>query len=101
MSNITTLIDKEDWAGVDMNAHILKTSSGTVGAGKLHYACFYMQDAYAQNDFQAMLNQCYPLLVEAAIEIKRYAGKFTSEWQGQDYKEELHELQIPIATLFS
>ena len=88
MENIATLVDKRDFAAIDTNAHILKTSSGTVGAGRLHYACFYLQEAYHNNDTEGMLHRCYPLVVEASVEMKRYAKKFTAEFQGHEYKEE-------------
>ena len=87
MENIATLVDKRDFSAIDMNVHILMTSSGTVGAGRLHYACFYLREAYHRNDMEDILQRCYPLVVEASVEVKRYAKKFTAEFHGHEYRE--------------
>ena len=63
-------------------AQTLKYSVGYVGAGKVYYACCYIVDAYTDKDIQAML-QYYPLVVEAAIEFKRFSRKFLSEIKGK------------------
>ena len=42
MSQITDSMQRQDWAKMKMAAHSLKSSSGYVGAGKVHYACYYI-----------------------------------------------------------
>ena len=42
METLANYVDKGDWEGMNMMCHMLKISSGTVGAGKMHYACFYI-----------------------------------------------------------
>ena len=56
--------------------------SGLVGAGFVHYACFYILEAYSQNDFIGM-TKYYPFLVEAFIQFKRYSRKFLSEYNSK------------------
>ena len=63
-------------------AHSLKGASGYVGAGKVHYACFYIQRAYNANDYQSMVSY-YPLIVEACIEYKRFSRKYLARENGK------------------
>ena len=42
MSQITDSMKRQDWAKMKMAAHSLKSASGYVGAGKVHYACYYI-----------------------------------------------------------
>ena len=51
-------------------AHSLKGAAGYVGAGRLHYGCFYIIMAYYEKDYQAIIDKYYPLVMEAAIEYK-------------------------------
>jgi HPt (histidine-containing phosphotransfer) domain-containing protein len=64
------------------NAHSLKGACGYVGASRLHYSCYYIQEAYLLNQFDKMLEK-YPRLVESAIEFKRYSRKILAENRGE------------------
>ena len=68
-----------------MLAHMLKMSSGVIGGGKVHYASFYMQEAYLDNNPVSMMKY-YPLLVEAVVELKRYIRQFLAEQEGKKFK---------------
>ena len=57
---------------MQMSVHALKKASGHVGASRIHYACYYIEEAYKVNDFDGMI-QYYPLLVEAIVEFKRFS----------------------------
>ena len=59
---------------------VLKGASGYIGAGKIHYACFYICEAHNRSDFEEML-EYYPYLVEAVIEFKRYSSKFLADYK--------------------
>lgn len=64
----------------------MKSASGYVGAGKLHYACYYVQSAWHANNFVNMVHY-YPLIVEAAIEFKRFVRQYLAEYKGEKYSE--------------
>ena len=68
-----------------MAAHSLKGASGYVGAGKVHYACYYIQKAYSINDYDGMVNY-YPLIVEACVEYKRFSRKYIARENGKSNK---------------
>ena len=55
-------------------AHSLKGSSSYVGASRIHYTCFFIQDNFLNKKFEKMLDY-YPGLVEAAIEFKIHSRK--------------------------
>ena len=82
MAKIVICLEKDNWQEMDALAYMLKMSSGIIGAGKVYYACYYMQGAFLQRDYGAML-RFYPLLVEAAVELKRYTRKFLADSQGR------------------
>ena len=63
------------------NAHSLKGACGYVGASRLHYSCYYIQEAYMLNQYDKMLEK-YPRLVESAIEFKRYSRKILAQNRG-------------------
>ena len=75
LSQITEARNRQDWQAMKAAAHSLKGASGYVGAGKVHYACYYIQKAYNNNDFEGMMNY-YPLAVEACLEYKRFARQY-------------------------
>lgn len=56
---------------MNKRAGALKIASHTIGAGKIYYACYYIQEAYREEYF-IQVAEYYPLLVEAIIEVKRY-----------------------------
>ena len=70
----------QNWAGIFQAAHSLKGASGFIGAGKIHYACYYICEAYGKNDYKSMLLY-YPLIVEAVIEFKRHSHKLTADYK--------------------
>ena len=51
MEQIANSMNSEEWAKMKMTARVLKGASGYVGAGKIHYACYYIQESYNSNDF--------------------------------------------------
>ena len=71
-----------------------------IGAGRVHYACYYVQEAYAENDYSEML-KCYPLLVESVIELKRYMRRFLAELKAQPYTETSSASRTTLARDYS
>ena len=78
MYKIAIGITSQDWKKVDFYANALQESSTCVGAGRIFYACYYIQNAYKDANFEDMIKN-YPLLVEEVIEFKRYARKMMAD----------------------
>ena len=55
-------------------AHKIKGGSGYIGAGRLYYACYFIQEHYVYKKHSLML-EYYPTLVEAAIEFRLESRK--------------------------
>lgn len=70
--------DKKDYEDLKDKAHTLKGPSSYIGAGKLSYACYYIQYHFVENNYPMML-EYYPCVVEAAIEFKIYSRKIIAE----------------------
>ena len=49
-----------------------------MGAGRLHYVCYHIQNAFHNQDYQMMVDY-YPLLIETCIEFKRFSRKYLAE----------------------
>ena len=71
-------LQMQDWASIELAANKLQGSSAYIGAGKVHYACYYIQAVCAAKNYQAV-EDYYPLLIEACIEFKRFSRKFLAE----------------------
>jgi HPt (histidine-containing phosphotransfer) domain-containing protein len=46
ITKIKDAMDTLNWTQVKEVAHSLKSSSGYVGASRIHYDCYFMQEAY-------------------------------------------------------
>lgn len=74
MKKIKDAMASNDYENMNCGAHTLKGSSGYVGASRIHYACYYIQEAFVSQQYDVMYER-YPALVEAAIEFKRFSRK--------------------------
>ena len=99
MKRIAGATNTQDWQELHSIVNELREASGAIGASKVHYACFYIQEAYAENDFQEMF-KCYPLLVEAIIELKRYLRRFLCEYRALPYTETTSAYHTSLARGF-
>ena len=63
-------------------AHSLKGSCGYVGAGKLHYVCYFIQENFVLGKFDKEI-EFYPSLVEAAIEFKLHSRMLIDKFKGK------------------
>ena len=70
--------DRKDYEDLKDKAHTLKGPSSYIGAGKLSYACYYIQYHFVENNYPLMM-EYYPCVVEAAIEFKIYSRKIIAE----------------------
>lgn len=82
MSQVAEGVNEGDWGKMKAGAHQLKGASGYVGAGRVHYACYHIQNCFHQDDFEGMVAY-YPFLVEYCIEFKRFSRKYLTELQGK------------------
>ena len=73
----------------------MKGASGYIGAGKIHYACYYICDACTKEDFNRTIKY-YPLIVEAVIEFLRYSRELIAGVRNQEYKESPSARNIPL-----
>ncbi len=78
MQQVSDGLNQKDWNKMKQGAHQLKGASGYVGAGRLHYMCYHIQNAFYQGDYDKMLT-CYPMLVEYSIEFKRFSRKYLAD----------------------
>jgi HPt (histidine-containing phosphotransfer) domain-containing protein len=53
-------------------AHSLKGASAYIGASRIHYCCYYIQEHFVYERYDKML-EYYPSLVEASIEFQKYS----------------------------
>ena len=53
----------------------MKASAGYIGAGLIHYDCYFMQDFFAKKDYTAMC-QRYNRLIEDSCEFIQYSKEF-------------------------
>ena len=78
MIKINQAVIEENWPKMNNGTLSIKSACGYVGAGKIYYACYYIQKMFADSDFPGMA-ECYPLIVEASIEFKRYSRRIIAE----------------------
>ena len=75
MNTVAEAVNQQDYDKIKLGAHMLKGATGYIGAGRLHYVCYHIKNAFFCGDYQKMLNY-YPLLVEKCIEFKRFSRKY-------------------------
>jgi len=46
MKAIAVAVELQDWNQMKTKAHSLKGACGYVGASRLHYACYFIQEAF-------------------------------------------------------
>ena len=71
-----------------------------IGAGKVHYACYYMSEALVTRDYGEVL-KCYQLLIESVIEFKRYLRRFLCEYVRKYYIETSSAYSTSLAKGFT
>ena len=86
MESMATHVNNCDLEGMNAVAQQLKMSGQYINAGKLTYACYYLQEAYVNPNAEEMVHY-YPLLIEAVCEFKRGVRKYLAEEHGKIYEE--------------
>jgi HPt (histidine-containing phosphotransfer) domain-containing protein len=72
IKDIAEALDCRDFNKMKSKVHNLKGACGYVGASRVHYACYWIQDAHFHGQVQEMID-LYPKLIEASVEFKRYS----------------------------
>lgn len=93
---LSEAIDQDDFEKLYRGFHTLKGASGYIGAGRIHLACYFMEEAHREKD-KLKLQQAYPLLIEISIEFKRYARKFIADYRSEPYTETANTVKIELA----
>ena len=69
MPHLNDAVMNKNWEEMSKVASKFKDSSYSVGAGKIHFACYYIISAYNSKDY-ASVEHHYQLIVEACLEFK-------------------------------
>ena len=81
MKNIVEPYDNLKYQEVKNLAHGLKGASGYIGAGRLHYVCYFIQENFVYGNLEKEM-EFYPSLVEAAIEFKTHSRMLIEKNKG-------------------
>jgi hypothetical protein len=79
-----------------LKAHAIKGNVGWVGASRLHYAAFWIQKAYYDNDFEEMIRR-YPHLIETLVEFRRYSNKVKENLLSKPFPEKDSDKEAVVA----
>ena len=72
LTSIAKSFDCQDWKEMRDSVHQIKGASAFIGAGRIYYACYYIQESFSNSDFYLM-QKYYPLLIEACVSYKTYS----------------------------
>jgi HPt (histidine-containing phosphotransfer) domain-containing protein len=82
LRDIIPVFESRDYDKIKHYAHSLKGASAYIGASRLHYMCFFIQQHWVDENYEKML-EYYPSLVEAAIEFKVHSRKLMAQNRGK------------------
>ena len=82
MQEIVKMFDNKKHEEFKNCAHGIKGSSAYIGAGRIHYVCYFIQENFVNKHLDNEL-EFYPCLVEAAIEFKTYSRKIMEKFEGK------------------
>ena len=68
VNEIGNAINLKQYSNISQSANYLKKASRAIGAGNLHFDCFYMEENYNQNQKDKMVSR-YNRLIEDTIEL--------------------------------
>ena len=82
MKNIIVPYEQKNYQEMKDLAHSLKGASGYIGASRLHYVCYFIQEHFVFQRLDKMV-EYYPSLVEAAIEFKIYSRQIIAKFKSK------------------
>ena len=95
ISQLKEGIENNDDEKLYQGYHTLKSASGYIGAGKVHFACYFIQEAQRLKDTEKLMFS-YQLLLEICIEFRFYTKKFIAEYMNEPYIESSSARDIAI-----
>ena len=75
IKQLSIAFEKENWNKFREIAHSLKGSSGYVGAGRIQYDCFHIQDFHYKNQIQQM-KSIYNRIIENVVHFIVYTKNY-------------------------
>ena len=78
VTGMVTAYDNLDYKKLMDEAHSVKGASAYVGASRLHYMCYFIQEHHHFKKWDKML-EYYPSFIEAAIEFKVTSRKLIAK----------------------
>lgn len=72
LKDLAIAYDKKDYPQIKNKAHALKGATGYVGASRVHYCCWRIQELFTAENYEEMM-EYYPSLIEYCLEFKVYA----------------------------
>lgn len=75
IKQLSIAFEKENWNKFREIAHSLKGSSGYVGAGRIQYDCFHIQDFHYKNEI-AQMKLIYNRMIENVIDFINFTKKY-------------------------
>jgi len=82
LKEISNAYDTSDYLTIKNKAHNLKGASGYIGAGPIHYCCYFIQDHFNNENYESQLAY-YPCLIEAVLDYLHYSRKIIAENKGK------------------
>jgi HPt (histidine-containing phosphotransfer) domain-containing protein len=67
MSQLATAYHNRNYQEIKEHAHSLKGASAYIGAGRIHYACYFIQEHFTFERWDLQMAY-YPTLIEAVVE---------------------------------
>ena len=83
ITNMRDAFDSKNYRMMKDQAHALKGACAYIGASRLHYVCFFMQEHFICERYEKIV-EMYPSLIEAAIEFKLYSRQLLANYNKQN-----------------
>ena len=87
MITMAEAVNEKQFEVIKSQAHMIKGNTSWVGASRVHYAAYFIEKAWINEDFDEQI-QRYQCLVESVIEFKRYIPTLQLELVGRIIKPE-------------
>ena len=75
INDLTKALIQRNFLKFKSTAHNLKSSAGYIGAGNIHYDCYFIQKYFKTKDFKKMAER-YNRLIEDSVEFMLFSHNF-------------------------
>ena len=91
IKEISKALEDKNWKKFKSAAHNLKAANGYIGAGNIHYDCYYIQGFGQSKNYAGMVSR-YNRFIEDSILFLIYVKKFVTsnaekDWEAHEIKE--------------